>query len=283
MNLKTYRIGVFVLRLESEEPILDADFFPLFRIDDGVPPDFLVRVQRAKLPAPAGISLQCGGHHHRIRFGGENYDYTCFSDAQHRAHVPYACAVRQGREVLLYVQYDAPFWDTMVFDAIGLPDLFLEEGAGVFHAAFVGDGDGGILFAGPSGAGKTTQATLWQTHRNAALINGDRALILRSGDGFLAYGIPFCGSSKSCMNTVRPIRAIVFPEKGEKNVVAQLSAIAGFKELIGCISYTREDPAAQERAVLLTEDLAAGCRCFRLVCRPDTGAVEALSRALGTL
>lgn len=51
-----------------------------------------------------------------------------------------------------------------------------------FHAAQITYQETGILFAGPSGAGKTTQAKLWERFRNARIICNDRTL-LRKQDG----------------------------------------------------------------------------------------------------
>lgn len=277
---KTYRIGGLCLRLEAGEPIRDADFFPLFRAE-GEAPDVTVRVLRQPLPQPEGVEALCTLRRSRILSGGTVYDYTYFPDTALKQSVAYACAERQGDRVTLWVDYDAPFWDTMLFDAMGLPNLLLERGAVIVHAAFIGVGANGILFAGPPNRGKTTQALLWRQYRNAAVINGDRAVLRQTPLGFAAYGVPFCGTSRLCLNEQRPVRAIVFPEKGDGNAVAALSPFESFKRLIGCCSYTQADPALQERAVRLAEHIAENCPCLRLVCRPDADAVETLARALG--
>ena len=280
MTRKTYRIGGLCLRLECGEPILDADYYPLFRADDDAAPDVTVRVLRQPLPAPEGVTVLCTNRRRRVLSGGRTYDYTFFPDAARLEHVPYACAVREGANVTLSVDYGAPFWDTMLFGALGLPDLLLENAAVIVHAAFIGVGAGGLLFAGPKRQGKSTQARLWQTGRNALVINGDRAVVRETEQGFSAHGVPFCGSSRQCLNQTRPIRAIVFPEKGDHNDVAPLSAMDAFKRLIGCVSYTQADPAARDMALTLTERIASGCRCLLLTCRPEEGAVEALAREL---
>ena len=281
MIRKAYRIGGLCLRLEADEPVRDTDFFPLFRVDDASLPDVTVRVLRQPLPQPEGAQALRTDRRRRVLAGGTAFDYTYFPDAVSRQRVPYACAVRQDDRVTLYADYPAPFWDAMLVDAVGLPDLLLERGAVIVHAAFTDAGTDGILFVGPPDRGKTTQALLWQQYRNAAVINGDRAVLKETPLGFAAYGVPFCGSSRQCLNEQRPVRAIVFPEKGVDNTVTALSPFEGFKRLIGCFSYTQADPAAQERALRLAERVATLCTCLRLVCRPDAGAVETLARTLG--
>ena len=280
MELKTFRTGGLCVRLLSDEPIRDADFFPLFLANDGGSPDLTVRVLRAPLPAAAGKEIFSTNHRRRVLSGGLTYDYTYFPDARRLVHVPYACAVRGGDTVTLYVDYDAPFWDTMIFDAVGLPDFFLEHSAAVVHAAFIGVGEEGILFAGPKQAGKTTQARLWQACADAVVINDDRAVIREYAGRFLACGVPFCGSSRTCLNEQKSVRAIVFPEKSEENAAVPLSAAQSFRRLIGCLSYTETDPVAQARAVRFAERLATECCCFRLLCRPDADAVRTLGEEL---
>ena len=281
MMNKTYRTGGLTLCLSSDVPVNDADFFPLFRVDDDMAPDHTVRVLRQPLPQPEGVEILRTNHRRRVVADGTAYDYTFFSDAEKLEHIPYACAVRQGAQITLFVDYAPPFWDTMLFDAIGLPDLFLENDAAIVHASFVGVGGKGILFAGPKRQGKSTQAELWKRHKNAVVINGDRAAVRASGGETLACSVPFCGSSRVCLNMQLPVRAIVFPEKGERNFVTPLSPMESFLRLIGCISYTQEDPAAKERALLIAERIVSSNTCLRLVCRPDAGAVEALASALG--
>lgn len=281
MYRKAYLIGDVRLWLESDEPVADADFFPLFRTEDAVPPDYTVRVLRRPLPDVPGKETSNTNHRRTVVFNGIIYRYTNFSDAARLINVPYACAVRQRKEITLWVDYDAPFWDTMLFDALDLPDLFLEKGAGLLHAAFVGIGKTGLLFAGQKGQGKTTQAQLWERFRAAEAINGDRAEVRLTENGLTALGVPLCGSSGVCVNKSASVRAIVFPFRSVRNSVSPLAPMEAFKLLIGCFSYTESDPAMQEKAVILAERIAENAPCLRLECLPDETAVTALSAALG--
>ena len=44
----------------------------------------------------------------------------------------------------------------------------------LLHGAFVDYGERGLVFTGPSGIGKTTQAELWQQYAGARIVNGDK-------------------------------------------------------------------------------------------------------------
>ena len=281
MYRKAYLIGDVRLWLEADEPVADADFFPMFRTDGNITPDFTVRVLRQPLPDVPGKETFSTNHRRTVVYGGKIYIYTYFSDTGHRRGVPYACAVRDGKTTTLWVDYGAPFWDTMLFDALGLPDLFLEQGAGLLHAAFIGTGETGLLFAGQKGQGKSTQAQLWEHYRGAELINGDRAEVRLTENSLIAWGVPLCGSSRVCLNKKKEVKAIVFPFRSIRNSVSVLSPMEAFKLLIGCFSYTESDPTMQEKAVTLAERIAENVPCYRLECLPDETAVTALTEALG--
>ena len=280
MTVKTYETGAVRIRMACAEEIADSDFFPLFRCGD-LEPDCAVDVIRWALPPETGAVIYRDTHRCRRLAGGRIYDYTFWSDTLQRKPTPYACAVRSDGRIKLFIDYGAQFWDRMVFDAVGIPDLLLERGTAVLHASFIAVGDAGVLFAGQKQAGKSTQAALWRTHRNAVVVNGDRAALRFTDGGAMAYGVPFCGSSRVCLNQSLPVAAIVFPEKADENGVAPLSGADAFKRLLGCLSYTKTDAAVQARAIAFAERLAMDCRCLSLSCRKDAGAVETLADALG--
>lgn len=276
---KTYSTGGLFLELTAEEPILDTAFFKPFLVHTVENPDVAVCIRRDRLPAVTGTEHLRTNHRCAVRCGNIDYLYTTFSDSA-RMFVPYACRMRRNGETSLIVNYNDRLWDSMLFEGLFIPDLLLEHNTAVIHAAFVGMSQEGILFAGPKQQGKTTQATLWQTHLHATLINGDRAAVREDTDGFYAYGVPFCGSSRVCLNEKRKLRAVVFPEKADANEVVELSSFACFKRLIGCLSYTETDRAAQNNALDAAERIAGRVPGFLLRCRPDEEAVKTLARAL---
>lgn len=83
----------------------------------------------------------------------------------------------------------------------------------IMHASVVEHQNQAILFSGPSGIGKSTQANLWKKHMNADILNGDRATIDISKDIINVYGSPYAGSSKIYRNESAHIKAIIFVHK----------------------------------------------------------------------
>ena len=80
-----------------------------------------------------------------------------------------------------------------------------------FHAAQITYQETGILFAGPSGAGKTTQAKLWERFRNARIICNDRTLLrkqpVRSGEVHVAGCIVLVKQSQNGKSSIERMRA----------------------------------------------------------------------------
>ena len=82
-------------------------------------------------------------------------------------------------------------------------NLLLREKKMMLHAACTHHPKlGGILFSGPSGVGKSTQADLWRRYQDARMINGDRTIMGRTEQGWIAYSgnfqkLPCAGSSAS--------------------------------------------------------------------------------------
>ena len=81
-----------------------------------------------------------------------------------------------------------------VLEAASLFDILADAGMLVLHSAYIITRQGqGILFSGPSGIGKSTQAALWQRYAGAEIVNGDRALV-RPDTGTVS-GVFYAGTS----------------------------------------------------------------------------------------
>lgn len=144
------------------------------------------------------------------------------------------------------------------------------------HSSLIAYRGQGVLFSGPSGIGKTTQAELWQRYRNAEIVNGDIVFIRQDGEQFRGYGTPWKGSSPYCINTDVPIRAIVVLKQGETNKIRRLKNFEQVKAVAENLFYPTW---IQEGTELCAETLDFLLRCvpvYELSCRPDEEAVALL-------
>ena len=147
----------------------------------------------------------------------ESGHYRVFHDHK-EGNMPYATGkiLSDTEEEIHYLTKCRMFFSESqnTFSHIALEDLLLRRDAVVLHASYIDTIYGGILFSGPSGIGKSTQADLWCRYRNAKQVNGDRPILRRDKSGWKAYGSPYAGSSRCWLNRSSQIRAIVILGQG---------------------------------------------------------------------
>lgn len=148
-----------------------------------------------------------------------------------------------------------------------------EAGGFLLHASWIKYRNKALLFTGPSGIGKSTQADLWVRHRGAELINGDRAAIFPTGSGAEVRGIPYCGSSKVNKNETMPLAAVVALRQASENSLTRLSGAKAFRQLWEGCSVDLWNPADIDKATQSLVDTVSAVPVFQLACTPDERAV----------
>lgn len=151
-------------------------------------------------------------------------------------------------------------------------------GGFLLHASWIRYRDRAILFTGPSGIGKSTQAALWEQHRGAELINGDRAAIFPTADGAQVRGIPYCGSSGVNKNQTMPLAAVVTLSKAPENSMTRLKGAKAFRQLWEGCSVNLWDPEAIGLATQTVVDTVSAVPVYHLACTPDERSVLILEK-----
>lgn len=169
---------------------------------------------------------------------------------------------------------------TAIFNRIGFEALLLQNHRILLHSSFIKYDNKAILFSAPSGTGKSTQAELWKTHKQADILNGDRAAIGMNYGEWTAWGIPYAGTSGIYKNEKAPIGAIVVLKQAKENRVQRLRGIEAFRFLYPEISVHHWNPAYVEKVSDLLQKLLADIPVYLLECLPDEGAVELLYHTL---
>ena len=106
----------------------------------------------------------------------------------------YAVTRGSRTEVTFARRYQESLSTQTVLEAASLFDILADAGMLVLHSSYiVTRQEQGILFSGPSGIGKSTQAALWQRYAGAEIVNGDRALV-RPDTGTVS-GVFYAGTS----------------------------------------------------------------------------------------
>lgn len=144
----------------------------------------------------------------------------------------------------------------------------------IMHASVVKYHDRAILFSGPSGIGKSTQANLWKKYMNADILNGDRATIDISKDIIDVYGSPYAGSSKIYRNESAPLEAIVLLKQGKENSIRQLEGMELYRNMYPRFSFARWDDRLSDISMNIMEEIISRVPVYELTCLPDEGAVK---------
>ena len=101
----------------------------------------------------------------------------------------------------------------------------------MMHASAVICNGKAILFTGVSGAGKSTQARLWNEYAGAAVLNFDQVLIFPKKDPMVVCGTPWAGKENLYVPGKYPLGAIVLVEKAGNNKVTELSKGEAFSRI----------------------------------------------------
>lgn len=280
---KTCSIAGITLRMESDSPIGDnREFLPFLTESESA--DFVGIFRKVQqLPGVSSRILHedvC----YRVHPDGRGGLVRTFFDAP-RDQAPYAVAAYDYPNGLIQVAYLEKGIRCLsemhnCFFHLGFEAMLAYRNRLCLHAACVDTPLGGILFSGPSGVGKSTQAELWCRNRNAKQINGDRPILSRSEKGWLAWGSPYAGSSRCHINENCPVTAIIMLRQDAVCSLRRLDPGAAFRAVWSGLTVSSWDAACVEKACDLAVELVDSVPVFEFACTPDVQAVDYLEQAL---
>lgn len=93
----------------------------------------------------------------------------------------------------------------------------------LLHSACVSIDGKGYLFAGTSGAGKSTISTIWDKESEATVVTDERVLIREQDGQIWAYGTPWHGTAKIHKNLGVPLHSVFFIQHGTENMASKLT------------------------------------------------------------
>lgn len=131
------------------------------------------------------------------------------------------------------------------------------------------DGEGYAITA-PSGYGKSTQGQLWLKAfpDRARIINGDNPIVRKEGEGFVAYGTPFCGKEGYQVNIGVPLKGFCYLKHGETNSIRRMDSTVAFAQLLREYQ-CRFTPQNQEKYMELLQHFAETVPIYVLTCNLD--------------
>ena len=142
------------------------------------------------------------------------------------------------------------------------------RGGFLLHAASAVCEGEAYLFSGVSGAGKTTLTRL--APDSVTLLTDEISYVRHSPSGYSAHGTPFAGElAKAGENTVAPVSALFFLEKGPDNRVDELPPVEAVRRLMRNILFFAEDHELVEKLLATACDFVQKVPVRRLTFYPD--------------
>lgn len=272
-----------VIRLDTDQILLEEAAFAPFLTQACKPDVTAVFRQVSQLP-PIPETVLYEDLCYRVHPDGKGGFIRTFFDAP-RDLSPYALAAYDYAGGLIRVDYlekgaHCLCEMTNTFFHLALEALLIYHGRLCLHAACVETPLGGILFSGPSGIGKSTQAELWCKYRGARQINGDRPILSAHENGWLAWGSPYAGSSDCHINESTAVKAVVILRQGSSNSLRALAGSEAFRAIWSGVTVPLWDNATAEKACDLALAIVNTVPVLEFTCMPDVSAVEALERGL---
>lgn len=249
MQSEQYLFGKTLFRIESEEKLIRSEYTAPFAYGGEKMPDFKVNV--------------------------------CYSDG--KMQNGFFEMHREGSiaKVVFAEKYCGKISAKNALEKSEIFRMLAERGGVVLHSSYVLTKQGeAVLFSAPSGAGKSTQALLWEKFAGAETINGDRTLVAEDGEKITANGIFFCGTSGICKNKTAPLKAVVLLRQSDRNELRIASGKEAFMRLLPQCSYYPEEAESLRLTTEILAKVISAVPIYDFGCVPDESAVSALSEVL---
>ena len=143
----------------------------------------------------------------------------------------------------------------------------------LLHSSVVLAEDKIVLFCGSSGAGKSTQAKLWEEFADAEIINGDRCVITNKNGIFYGGGSLWSGTSDIYSHKQAPVAGIFTLKQGKENKVRRLG-IEAFPSLYSQITLNTWDEEFMEKVTDSLQTMLCSVPVWELTCDISKDAVS---------
>jgi len=146
--------------------------------------------------------------------------------------------------------------------------LLAREGGLLVHAAGAVRNGKAFLFAGVSGAGKTTISRL--APPDVALLTDEISYLRRNGHGYIAHGTPFAGElAKVGENIQAPLAALFLLRQAPENKIQPVSEGEALRAVMESILFFAHDSELVNQVFESACDLVRQVPVFRLSFVPD--------------
>lgn len=156
------------------------------------------------------------------------------------------------------------------------------RGGALVHAAGMIEKDKAYLFAGVSGAGKSTVAELLRAAKIRRLLSDERVIVREIGNELIAFGTPWPGTSAIAANDQAPLAGIFLLTHSITNRISLLDPVAAADRLLPMLSIPWYDPETAAGIIAFMRRATRTAPVYEMCFRPDVSAVDYLLTYIAT-
>lgn len=154
--------------------------------------------------------------------------------------------------------------------------VLAEQGGFLVHASSAVRNGRAFLFAGVSGAGKTTIARL--APDDVTLLTDEISYVSRQEDGYYAYGTPFAGDLGRLGENMRaPLAGLYLLAKGSENKIEPVAIAEAGRALLGNVLFFAREPEMVQSVFNAACDFVCRVPVRRLTFVPDASVWEMIA------
>ena len=151
--------------------------------------------------------------------------------------------------------------------------VLARQGGFLLHSASAIRNGKAFLFAGVSGAGKTTISRL--APADVTLLTDEISYVRKLAEGYVAFGTPFTGElAKLGENTSAPVAALYLLAQGSENRIEPVAVADAGRELLANTLFFAEDHELVHRVFQAACDFVHRVPVYRLTFVPDARVWE---------
>lgn len=164
-------------------------------------------------------------------------------------------------------------------------DALIDFDALLFHSSAIMYHGEAVLFAAPSGTGKSTHAAYWKElfGDEVTYVNDDKPFLRPLGiDGDsrpYVCGSPWRGKHRLGANISAPIRALCIISRADKPHISEVPALSVLPEIMYQV-YVPDGPERIGRALELLNALLSGIKVYKLECNLDSSCAKLAQDAI---
>jgi hypothetical protein len=136
------------------------------------------------------------------------------------------------------------------------------------------------LFAGASGAGKSTFSLLQAAARVGKMLSDERMIVREISGEMVAFGTPWAGTAGIARKGSAPLAGIFFLTHGKRNQIKKMDPAAAADRMLPMISIPWYDPDSAAQIIAFAKRVFAAVPAYEFSFTPDSVAVDCFKEFL---